>query len=380
MLAGMFSWLKNLYVEVRPNARWDFIKWAAWGLLAVIGTLITALVQRWQGIPYDLVGVLIIGFVWLFILGLVFLATKLRSVGARPQKHEETERSDEGQYSGGWIDTIVDYQRRGLRKYVLVEKCEVSLAPLIAGKPYFELTFHVRNYSMFYVSIPMAKYDPVKGTIRFKGDPISGNAKLTDNQVTNLEPYGRNYFKVWQWVNNPDEAKEIPATLEKVGNLFDFSETVIPIKADRFPDDSEAKLDLTRGMQNAELENRVIQLEALHGQRALESAEWQKYTDIIYRLNLVYGMALQVDYTIGFPGHTPLPKEILDYLKAHIDSAIHQCLGASVRDSYFEHVQPVPDGDEGQESWIRSHCSMLDALIQQQHRQLVARKATTEHL
>jgi hypothetical protein len=91
-------------------------------------------------------------------------------------------------------------------------------------------------------------------------------------------------------------------------------------------------------------------------------------------------MALQAKYTIEFPGNTPLPMDTLKYLDGHINSTVHQCLGASYRDSYYERVPPIPDGDEGQGYWIRSHCSELEAIIEQQHRQLIARKATTQKL
>jgi hypothetical protein len=281
--------------------------------------------------------------------------------------------------SPAWLDTIVDYQRRGMRKYVLVEKCEVDTSPLLNGKRYVEFTFHIRNYSMFHVSIPMPMDATIEGSIYFKGDRLSGTAKLVENKVVSLRPYLSEPIKIHQWVD-ADEAKDIPETLEKVGNRFNFSNAVIHIKADEFPDDKADTLDLTRGMQNAELENKVIQLVAVQGQRALEFGEWQRYSDIAFRLNLVYGMAQQARHTMEFPGNTPLPKDVLEYLRAHIDSAIHQCLGPEARDDYFDHVPPVPDEDSGQEYWIRSHCSRLEALIEQQHRQVIARKPTTQHL
>lgn len=283
--------------------------------------------------------------------------------------------------SDAHLQEIVEYQRKGLRKYVLVEKCEIDASPLSEGKLYLWFTFQVINYSIFYVTISTSVGTVITGSIRFKGEPVSGTAKLDENKVIDLTPYLRSYFKVRQWVNR-DEAKNILETLKTSGNLFDFSEAIIHVKGgSKFPTVEEAQLDLTRGMQNADLENKVIQLENAQGIRALEFGEWKKYSDIAFRLNLIYGMALQAQYTIGFPGNTPLPKEMLDYLRGHIDSAIHQCLGPEARDNYFKNAPPVPDNAEGQQYWwIRSHCSMLEALIEQQHRQLGARKATTEHL
>jgi uncharacterized membrane protein len=245
--------------------------------------------RRWPGMTAQLYGWLTIVFflALLILLVVIIIISRRRETSPQPStlpqaapKTEivvmgESERIKELERENDtlqWLYKIAKYQRNDLQKYVLVDKCEINLSPLTNGKSYFEFTFHVINYSIFYISIPMLEYDPVKGAIQFKGDPLSREAKLAENRVTALQPYGRNYFKVWQWVNQ-DEAKDIPATLEKVGNLFDFSKAIVYVRADKFPDDEVAKLDLTRGMQNAALENRIIQLEALQGQHAIEINE-----------------------------------------------------------------------------------------------------------
>jgi len=317
--------------------------------------------RRWPGMSAQVYT----GLTAMFFLVLLALLVALIITSRRSQQQGETEPAHVGEYSGGWIHTIVDYQRRGLRKYVLVEKCEINPSPLVDGKRYFELTFHVRNYSMFYVSIPMAKYDPVKGTIRFKGDPISGDAKLTENQVTNLEPYGRNYFKVWQWVNNPDETKEIPATLEKVGNLFDFSETVIPIKADRFPDDSAAKLDLTRGMQNADLENKIVELKNANTQLSREIALRQEQANYISVLYVALGACYQA-YNQS-ERKEMLSKESFGDLKKRISYAL-SCRPNEPRAmfDFYDELPPMLDSPDEQKEWLDSQCFMLRALLREQ--------------
>lgn len=386
--------------DIRGNAKWDAIKlvfqhhekWLPYvftGWVAITA-LIGGLIQKIRGVPVDWLIIVVLAVFSVTLPLIAFILIKRQSnalppssvANALPLAPSSTELPGDagGQHSGAWLDTIINYQRKhGLRRYVPVESCEINSVPLLEGKRYLDFTFHVRNFSMFYVSIPMLKYDPVKGSIKFKGEPLSGAAKLVENQVMKLQPAGRNYFTIRQWVDE-GEAKDILETLKKVGNVFDFSEAVVYVSAEEFSSDLPAELNLTLGMQNAGLENRIIQLEALHDQHALEFGEWKKYSDIAFRLNLVYGMVLQAEYTIEFPGNTPLPKDVLDYLRAHIDSTIHQCLGPEARDSYFERVPPVPNEEKGQEYWIRSHSSRLKELIEQQHRQLVARKATTQHL
>lgn len=96
----------------------------------------------------------------------------------------------------------------------------------------------------------------------------------------------------------------------------------------------------------------------------------------MYQLGLLHGMTQQADDIINF-FHGSLTQEQIKYLDAHINSGIDHCLGIEVRDRYYERVPPIPSSMEGQGYWIRSHCSMLEALIKQErHKQIPAYRRT----
>lgn len=197
------------------------------------------------------------------------------------------------------LQKIAEYQRKGLRKYVVVEKCVVNSSPLPEGKLYIEFTFYVTNYSMFYVSIPAPVDAVIEGSIHFKGDLLSGVAKIVENKVKELGTCGTYYFTVRQWVS-ASEAADISETLKTTGNLFDFSKAIVNVRGgDRFPDVEMAQLDLTRGMRNAEFENKVIQLEALKSQYESEIELRQQRADAVEALSLVLGMAYSIDDLYG---------------------------------------------------------------------------------
>jgi hypothetical protein len=283
-----------------------------------------------------------------------------------------------GESSDTHLYKIADYQRKTLRRYALVEKCEIDSAPLSQGKRYVEFAFSVMNYSMYYVSIPMSKDVVLEGSILFKGDKLSGGAKLVMNEVKDCPPQSSRSFKIRQWVSS-DEAADILETLKTSGNLFDFTEAEVYVSGgDKHPDVEVDRLDLTRGMLNADLKNKVIQLEAAQSQYEDRISRWKTLADVMYQLGLLYGMAQQAEHIINF-FHGSLTQEQMKYLDSHINSGIHQCLGAAARDSYYERVPPIPDGAEGQGYWIRSHCSMLEALIKQErHKQIPAYKAKNQ--
>jgi hypothetical protein len=281
------------------------------------------------------------------------------------------------------LHDIAEYEIKRLQKFVLVETCMVNSSPLSEGKLYIEFKFPVINLSIYSVTIPMIKGAVIEGSILFKGNMLSGSAKMTENDVRHINPTTRGHFIIRQWINL-DEAKDIVETLGKTGNLFDFSNINVHIKSDEFPDAKAAKLDLTRGMQNADLENKLIQVEAelrakrdsqetLNAQHRKEVAKWQIHADKLYRLSLVYGMALQADDIIDFFRQT-LSKGILERLRANIDNTLIHCFGASYRDKYFERQPPVPDEDElnAQMFWIRSIHSSLEVIIEhERQKQLI---------
>ncbi len=267
-----------------------------------------------------------------------------------------------------WLDEIVEYQRNGLRKYVLVEKCDINHSHLSDGKRYVEFTFNIVNYSMFNVSVPMSEYDILKGSIHFKGDPLSGEAKLIENKVVGLTPYMSNYFKVWQWVN-PDEAKDISETLEKVGNRFDFSKAIIYVRADRFRDDDVAKLDLTRGMQNADLENRLVELGTENVRLGKGLTLWRdrtrnvkELTRILGKFYLAYNQVEQNEILSTATG---------DNLRGSFANALHSCFHDNkIVDDYLDHVAAFPDSLGKQKEWVDSHCIRLRILIEEQEQGL----------
>lgn len=240
----------------------------------------------------------------------------------------------------GWVDGIIEYQRKGLRKYVLVERCEVDSSPLSSGKLYVWLTFHVRNYSMFYVSIPMHKGDEIRSSIRFNGEPISRTAKVEENKVIDLPPYRSNYFKIRQWVN-PDEAKDISETLKTTGNLFDFSEAIIPIKADKFPNDEEAKLDLTSGMGNADLDNKIIELGNANARLRSELTSWQEHAAYLGELNIALGACYHA-YNQS-ERREPLTQEAFASLKMRISRALSNRPGEPKEMAdFYDELPPIP--------------------------------------
>ena len=78
----------SLIREVRGNALWDFIKWSVLGVLAMVGIAVTAIVQRWRGIPYDLLGILIVGGVWILALTIAYVIGRLWKRKSPPQSSD----------------------------------------------------------------------------------------------------------------------------------------------------------------------------------------------------------------------------------------------------------------------------------------------------
>jgi hypothetical protein len=275
-----------------------------------------------------------------------------------------------------WVNEIVEYQRKCLQRYVLVVSCEIDHTFFSQGKLYIEFTFKIVNYSMFYVSIPMPLEAVIEGPILFKGDRLSGTAKLVRNAVKNCPPYGRKSFTIRQWVNS-DEGKDIPETLNTVGNRFDFSEAIIYIKADEFPDDKPAELNLSSGMQNAELENKIVELGNANKRLNEWLSLWRDRTSKIEELTRVLGM-FYLAYNQLRQG-TWLTTEAGNYLRGEFASALHRCFNDNkIVDEYLDNpcMYPVPVSEpkesliSKQEEWVDSHCSKLRAMIDEQRQGL----------
>lgn len=269
-----------------------------------------------------------------------------------------------------WLDEVVEYQRYGLRKYVLVEKCDINLSPLSEGKLYIELTFSVFNYSLFYVSVPMPADRAIEGSINFKGEPLSGTAKFIDkeNRVEKLPPYSGNFFKVRQWVNQ-DEAKDIPKTWKESGNLFGFPETCVYVRADKFPDDKPAKLDLTRAMQNASLENTIVELGNENALLRKGLTFWRDRTRNVKELTRILGM-FYLAYNQAEQNEI-LSKATGDNLRGSFANALHYCFHDNkIVDKYLDNEPALPDSLIKQKEWVDSHCIRLRALIAEQEQGL----------
>jgi hypothetical protein len=267
-----------------------------------------------------------------------------------------------------WVDEIVEYQRNGLRKYVLVEKCDINPTHLSVGKRFVEFTFTVFNYSMFGVSIPMSGDVLIEGSIYFKGDRLSGAAKLIENKIIKLPPYHSTVFKIHQWVD-PDEAKDITDTLSNDGNLFDFSKAVIYVKADKFPEDEAAKLDLSRGMQNAEVENKFVKLGNANARLRIEISAWKEWAGIIAEMKLALGACYQA-YNQAERGEA-LSEEALNNLKMRISHALSTMPNEprwlfEIKDE----LPPTPDSIGEQQKWIDSLCFKLREIINEQWQRL----------
>jgi hypothetical protein len=272
------------------------------------------------------------------------------------------------------IEEIADYQRKTLRRYVLVENCEINSSSLSEGKLYIEFIFNLVNYSMYYVSIPMVEGEPVKGSIRFKGDMLSGEAKLSANEVKNCPPHSRKLFIIRQWISR-DEAAEISQALEKSGNLFDFSEADVYVSGgDKHPNVETDKLDLTRGMQNADLENKIVQLEALQKQHQAELIEWNRRRTIVEKLRWLAGRGDELDWQLERQierkqaDRQPLPTGDLKRWLTELEVTLRDSFGETGVTSFYKGNAgyPIPESFSEQQNWLHVYRKRLTEIIMDQ--------------
>lgn len=87
--------VKGAIRALSPNAIWDAIKnadrvvrWTIGGG-AMIGTLATAVIQRLQGLPQDVIGILLIAFLWLLALTLFYSVSWYKRRRAQPTGERE---------------------------------------------------------------------------------------------------------------------------------------------------------------------------------------------------------------------------------------------------------------------------------------------------
>jgi hypothetical protein len=84
------GFLKAAIRSLSPNAMWDAIKNAravfGWivGGGAVIGTAVTSIIQRLRGVPQDVIGILLVAFLWLIALTVVYSVSWYKRKRAQP--------------------------------------------------------------------------------------------------------------------------------------------------------------------------------------------------------------------------------------------------------------------------------------------------------
>lgn len=268
-----------------------------------------------------------------------------------------------------WLYYAAGYEIKRLEYFTLVENCTINSSYLSEGKLYVDLTFSVINLSIYKVSIPMSKGVVIEGSILFKGEPLSGTAKLFDNDIKHKNPTERGEFVIRQWVNS-HEAADILDTLKKSGNLFDFSEAIVYIKGDEFPNEKAAKLDLTCGMQNARLENTLIQLENDNAQLRSEINSLKESAKYIEELTLALGVCY-LAYNQLEHGEL-LSEESIKSVKMRISHALSHCPGSpEMLFNFFDKLPPIQDLNsvDEQKAWVDARCFEIRALIDKQRQE-----------
>lgn len=361
----------------------------------MVGTTLTALYSRWRDLPSDASAVLTLAAIWLVILTVVFVSgrilrrrrapatvqdephtpgvasvegvEKLRGRIAELERETQEGFNDTIQLTSDlealqkrykWLRGIADYEIQHIREFVLVEGCTINSSHLSEGNPCVDFTFSVFNLSAFSVSVPMPKGTVIDGSILFKGHMLSGAAKILENRIDRVGPTDRNTFTIRQWVN-PSEAKDIAETLKKLGNRFDFSNAIIYIKNDEFPDAEVAKLDLTLGMQYAGLENKVIQLENV-------VAAWRRHSGTIEQLNHALGGAY-VLYRLFEAREPPSRERIENWFNSSLRGHVHPELLEAINEGMPE----LTDSPAEQKEYVDRYCSNLRKVIGEERRKLL---------
>jgi uncharacterized protein YhaN len=273
------------------------------------------------------------------------------------------------------LHNIANYQKQHLRKFVLVERCIINSSYLAEGKLYLDFIFAVVNLSMYSVSLMSPEGAVIEDPIHHKGEPLSGTAKLLRHDAWNIAPTKACSLTIRQWVN-ANEAEDIAETLKQRGNLFNFAKATVSVSIDGLPD-VRAKLDLTRGMQTATLENKVIELGNENTELKAELASRQERAPHIEQLTLALGACYQAYNQLEH--RELLTEEAFGNLKMRIGYAL-----ASRPDEpkemgdFYDELPPVPDSLQEQKAWVDEQCFRLRALIvEQRSERLVVDKAET---
>jgi hypothetical protein len=136
--------LKTAIRSLSPNAAWDAIKNApslyAWiiGGGTVIGTFATTVIQRVQGLPQDVIGILLIAFLWLLVLTLVYSVSWYKR--RRTQSIAETSKNETPQQ----LETILAFKEQLEKKDKRINALEEEKAQLEKDRNADALT--IRQY------------------------------------------------------------------------------------------------------------------------------------------------------------------------------------------------------------------------------------------
>jgi hypothetical protein len=299
---------------------------------------------------------------WRWVLPAI-VGTAILTAGAfliAGRRRREVPTGDSG-CGYNWAHEIADYETRRVQKFIIVEDCEIDASHLAKGEFYLDFKFPILNLSMFTISILMAEGTVVENSILFKGGMLSREAKLAKNHVKHVNPTDRSDFTIRQWVN-PEERTEIMQILKKSGNLFDFSQAVVNVSIDEFPQAGSMKLDLTGGMRNASLENKVIELGNSNACLKKGLTLWQERAKNIEELTRTLGM-LYLAYNQLEQGET-LSNATANNLKGRFAQALRFCFHDNgIVDEYCDNLPPLPDSIHKQKEWIDNQCSELRSII-----------------
>lgn len=231
--------------------------------------------------------------------------------------------------------------------------------------PNVEFEIAVINSSVYDISAEDAK----SGYVVFNKQRLNGNnLELISNSVKKLKPGQRGKIKLRQQLI-PAEVTLLTNGLEDDSASFYFSNLNIYVVGEEGFSVDRQRLSLSDAIPARDAAGRLKVLESQYGS---EISRLRTHADTIYRLSILYGMAMEADHIINF-FRGSLSQEQVQYLDAHINSGIHNTLGTRARDNYYERMPPAPNTPAGQASWIRSHCAGLKSLIEYQQ-QLVSHK------
>lgn len=291
---------KRIWSAVRalfPNVAWDAIKnldrLAVWiiGGASLIGTVAVSIIQRLQGLPQDLLGILLIAVIWLLILGTVYVVSKVKSRRAQPKsenqaesdKLQSQEQSDaeksieplatqkselETQIQGlnkdiarlqedndklqfsiterikeleqwAWLRQIADNDKRNISRYVYIIFRKVSYEGLNAElQKYIEIYFDIINASVYSITIDKTIQG---GAVYLNNEELNPNSTTIDGSLHNIsrDERGDRPFLVIKLRFTPTEAERIRNPLPE--DKLHFNRLWINVKAENTNSDEQPK-------------------------------------------------------------------------------------------------------------------------------------------